>query len=149
MPGGNFTNHARVMNGALYFLEGDGLWKSDGTAAGTFLLKEKEGSFTLSPELLIAVNGLLYFTGNDDVHGLELWKSDGTSAGTVLLKDIYTGSNSSDINAFAKVGNKLMFSANDGINGNEIWVSDGTEAGTKMMQDIEPGSGSSMASAIL
>lgn len=148
MPGGNFSNHAVVMNGLLYFLEGDGLWKSDGTEAGTLLLKQKEGSFTLSPELLIAVNGLLYFTLNDDIHGMELWKSDGTSAGTVLLKDIYTGSNSSDINAFAKVGNKLMFSANDGINGNELWVSDGTEAGTKLMQDIEPGSGSSMSSAL-
>jgi ELWxxDGT repeat protein len=63
-----------------------------------------------------------------------------------LLKDIYIGTTSSDINAFAKVGNKLLFSANNGINGNEIWVSDGTEAGTRMVQDIEPGSGSSMES---
>jgi len=144
MSGDNFTNHGTIMNGALYFLEGDGLWKSDGTPSGTILLKEKGGSFALSPELLIPINGLLYFTGNDDAHGLELWKSDGTAAGTVLLKDIYSGSTSSDINAFAKVGNKLMFSANDGIHGNEIWVSDGTGAGTKMVQDVEPGIGSSM-----
>ena len=148
MPGGNFTNHATVMNGSLYFLEGDGIWKSDGTASGTILLKEKGGSFGFSPELLTTINGILYFTGNDDAHGLELWKSDGTSAGTVLLKDIYDGTSSSDINAFAKVGNKLMFSANDGVHGNEIWISDGTETGTKMVQDIEPGSGSSMESQL-
>ncbi|MEP7374414.1 MAG: ELWxxDGT repeat protein [Chitinophagaceae bacterium] len=146
MSGDNFTNHATVMNGALYFLEGDGLWKSDGTTSGTVLLKEKGGSFAFSPELVMAVNGLIYFTGNDDAHGLELWKSDGTEAGTVLLKDIYSGSTSSDINAFAKVGNKLMFSANDGIHGNEIWISDGTNAGTKMVQDVEPGAESSMES---
>jgi len=146
MLGGNFTNHATVMNDALYFLEGDGIWKSDGTTSGTILLKEKGGSFAFSPELLTTINGLLYFTGYDDAHGLELWKSDGTSAGTVLLKDIYDGTSGSDINAFAKVGNKLMFSANDGIHGNEIWISDGTETGTKMVQDIEPGSGSSMES---
>jgi len=144
MQGGNFTNHSTVLNGVLYFLEGDGLWKSDGTTSGTILLKEKGGSFAFSPELLMAVNGLIYFTGNDDTHGLELWKSDGTAGGTVLLKDIYVGSTSSDINAFAMVGNKLMFSANNGVNGNEIWVSDGTEAGTRMVQDIEPGGGSSM-----
>ena len=144
MSGDNFTNHATIMNGALYFLEGDGLWKSDGTPSGTVLLKEKGGSFAFSPELLMPINGLLYFTGNDDAHGLELWKSDGTAAGTVLLKDIYSGATSSDINAFAKVGNKLMFSANDGIHGNEVWVSDGTDAGTKMVQDIEPGIESSM-----
>ena len=146
MPGGNFTNHATIMNGNLYFLEGDGLWKSDGTTSGTVLLKEKGGSFALSPELVMTINGLIYFTGNDDAHGLELWKSDGTAGGTVLLKDIYIGTTSSDINAFAKVGNKLMFSANDGVHGNEIWISDGTVAGTKMVQDIEPGSGSSMES---
>lgn len=147
MPGGNYSNHAAVMNGALYFLEGDGLWKSDGTSAGTFLLKQKEGSFTLSPELLTSVNGLLYFTLSDDTHGMELWKSDGTSAGTALLKDIHAGSSNSNINAFTKVGNKLMFSADDGINGSEIWISDGTETGTKMIQDIEAGPGSSMISA--
>ena len=134
------------MNGALYFLEGNGLWKSDGTTAGTGLLKEKGGSFAFSPELLMAVNNQLFFTGNDDANGLELWKSNGTAAGTVLLKDINPGSSSSDINAFSKVGSKLMFSANDGINGNEIWISDGTPAGTRIMQDIEPGSGSSMES---
>ena len=148
IPGGNFNNHPTVMNGALYLLEGDGLWKSDGTTAGTVLLKEKGGTVSLSPELLIAVNNKLFFTGNDDAHGLELWTSDGTTAGTVLLKDIYTGSSNSELNAFSKVGNKLMFSADNGINGNEIWISDGTTAGTLMMQDIEPGIGSSMASQI-
>lgn len=148
IPGGNFSNHAIIMNGSLYFLEGDGLWKSDGTEAGTVLIKQKEGLFTSSVELLTAVNGLLYFTLNDDTHGMELWKSDGTPTGTILLKDIYAGSNNSDINSFTRIGNKLIFSANDGINGNELWESDGTAAGTKLLQDIEPGPASSMPSVI-
>ncbi len=147
MQAGNFSNHAAVMNNILYFLEADGLWKSDGTNAGTELLKAKGGSFVFSPELLTVINGSVYFTGNDDEHGLELWISDGTAEGTVLIKDIYEGSASSDINAFAKVGDKLMFTANNGINGNELWISDGTAAGTKMVQDIEPGSEGSMQSA--
>jgi len=146
MPGGNFSNHSTVLNGNLYFLEGDGLWKSDGSTSGTILLKEKRGSLTASPELMMAVNGLLYFTGNDDANGLELWKSDGTAGGTALLKDIHAGPESSELNAFAKVGNKLFFSANDGIHGNEIWLSDGTPGGTRIVQDIEPGSGSAMES---
>ena len=144
MPGGNFNNHPTVMNGALYFLEGDGLWKSDGTTGGTILLMQKGGTFSLSPELLIAVNNKLFFTGNDDVHGLELWTSNGTAGGTVLVKDINPGTNNSELNAFTKVGSKLMFTADNGVNGNEIWVSDGTATGTVMVQDIEPGSGSSM-----
>ena len=144
MPGGNFNNHPVVMNGVLYFLEGDGLWKSDGTAGGTVLLHQKGGTFSLSPELMIAVNNKLFFTGNDDAHGMELWTSDGTAGGTLLLKDINPGINNSELNAFTKVGNKLMFTADNGVNGNEIWTSDGTAAGTIMVQDIEPGSGSSM-----
>ena len=148
IPGGNFDNHPTVMNGALYLLEGDGLWKSDGTAAGTFLLKQKGGVFSLSPEMMIAVGSKLFFTGNDDAHGLELWVSDGTVAGTVLLKDINPGSTNGDLNAFTRVGSRLMFTADNGTNGNELWTSDGTAAGTSMVQDIEPGSGSSMTSQI-
>lgn len=144
LPGGNFSNHPAVMNGVLYFLEADGLWKSDGTAAGTVLLKEKGGAFSFSPDLLTVINGTIFFTGNDDEHGLELWKSDGTAAGTVLLKDIYPGTSSSEINSFASIANKLMFTANDGVNGNELWISDGTASGTRLVQDIEPGSEGSM-----
>lgn len=142
--GGNFENHCTVVNGVLYFLESDGLWKSDGTESGTVLIKNRDNSFPYSPELLTAVNGLLFFTGYDATHGWELWKSDGTAAGTILVKDINTGINNSDINSFAKIGNKLMFSANNDINGREIWVSDGTAAGTKLVQDIDPGSGSAV-----
>jgi ELWxxDGT repeat protein len=147
MPGGNFSIHPAVMNNTLYFLEGDGLWKSDGTTAGTELIKQKGGTFALSPELLTVFNGSIYFTGNDDEHGLELWKSDGTASGTSLLKDIYEGSTSSDINSFVKIGNTLMFTANNGINGTELWVTDGTVAGTKMVQDFQTGSEGSMPAA--
>src|SRR5262245_52235382 len=40
------------------------------------------------PESLVEMNGTLFFSDSDDVHGVELWKSDGTEAGTVLVKDI-------------------------------------------------------------
>src|SRR4029078_11195300 len=99
------------------------------------------GTFSLSPELMIAVNNKLFFTGNDDENGLELWTSDGTVAGTVLVKDINPGANNSELNAFTKVGNKLMFTADNGVNGNEIWTTDGTAAGTPMFSDRKPRGG--------
>lgn len=142
--GGNFENHCTTLNGALYFLESDGLWKSDGTELGTVLLKSRDDSFPYSPELLMSVNGLLYFTGYDAMHGWELWKSDGTPGGTTLVKDINAGVDNSGINSFATIGNKLMFSADNAIQGGELWVSDGSAAGTKLVQDIEPGSGSAI-----
>ena len=42
-----------------------------------------------SPRELTAVNGTLFFSADDGVHGEELWKSDGTAEGTVLVKDIF------------------------------------------------------------
>src|SRR5437764_7940896 len=41
---------------------------------------------------LVNVNGTLFFSADDGVHGQELWKSDGTAAGTVLVSDINPGS---------------------------------------------------------
>ncbi len=69
------------------------LWKSDGTAAGTVLVRDiVPNTSTSAPGALIDVNGTLFFAVNDSVHGRELWKSDGTAAGTVLVRDINPGS---------------------------------------------------------
>ena len=94
------------VNGTLFFSASDGsvdssandgingreLWKSDGTEAGTVLVKDiLAGSGDSSPRNLTNVNGILYFLANDGINGEELWKSDGTAAGTVLVKDILLG----------------------------------------------------------
>lgn len=142
--GGNFDNHCVTVGGYLYFIETDGLWKSDGTEAGTILLKERGDSYFNNVEVVAALNGQVYFTGYDDTHGWELWKTDGTAGGTQMVKDINPGIDNSEINSFAKVGNKLMFTASDGVHGNEIWVTDGTPAGTRLVQDIETGSGDAL-----
>ena len=71
-------------------IHGGELWKSDGTRAGTVLVKDidpGDGDYT-APSSLTDVGGTLFFTADDGTHGRELWKSDGTEAGTVLVKDI-------------------------------------------------------------
>ena len=40
------------------------------------------------------VDGFVYFSANDGVHGYELWRTDGTEAGTTMVKDINQGENS-------------------------------------------------------
>lgn len=111
------------------------LWISDGTTAGTTLLKGEP------PDNLVAVNGTLFFAGSATGLGNELWKSDGTTNGTVLVKDIRPGSGHSNPANLVNVNGTLFFTANDGTNGVELWMSDGTTNGTVMVKDIIAGSG--------
>jgi ELWxxDGT repeat protein len=130
----------------LFFAANDGvngleLWKSDGTAAGTVLVKDiNPGSSGSYPRNLTVMGNTLFFTADDGVNGNELWKSDGTAAGTVLVKDINPGSSGSYPRNLTVMGNTLFFAADDGVNGNELWKSDGTAAGTVLVKDIRPGS---------
>ena len=73
---------------------GEELWKSDGTKAGTVLVKDinPDDDATSSPSVPDRVSAArLFFTADDGTHGRELWRSDGTRAGTVLVKDINPG----------------------------------------------------------
>ena len=138
-----------TVDGTLYFTayneaSGRELWKSDGTEAGTVLVKDVfPGANYSDVSNLTSVGGTLYFTANDGVVGTELWKSNGTEAGTVLVKDIRAGAVGSGLGALTNVGGTLFFNARDGVTGAELWKSDGTEAGTVLVKDILAGEESS------
>lgn len=145
-PVAKFTEY----NGALYFIANDGvhgyeLWRTDGSAAGTYLVKDIlpgagsafDTSATAPKPLFSVLNNVLYFVANDGVYGKELWRTDGTNAGTYLLKDINPGSAGASTTEF-KVGNGLLFfDANDGTHGLELWRTDGSAGGTVMVSDIQ------------
>jgi ELWxxDGT repeat protein len=101
------------------------LWCSDGTAEGTFRLRDlnpgSASAFSQTPGSvrLANVNGTLFFAASDDTHGTELWKSDGTPKGTVLVKDIVVGTSSSQARGLVEVNGALYFLANDPIG---IWA---------------------------
>ena len=114
---------------------GNEVWRSDGTEAGTFLLKDINPLTTFIPFNLTAFEGGVVFGEFSDVFGTEIWKSDGTTAGTVLLKDITPGPSGTPFLAgFAVFENKLYFPA-----ASDLWTSDGTEAGTTRLFDFGPG----------
>jgi len=98
------------------------LWRSDGTEAGTELVKDiYPGSSTSSPSGLTVVNGTLFFLAQDAGHGTELWRSDGTEAGTELVEDIYPGVYGSRPSDLTVVNGTLFFTAGDGTHGSELW----------------------------
>ncbi|NVO19880.1 MAG: T9SS type A sorting domain-containing protein [Bacteroidetes bacterium] len=148
----DWTSSFMVLNNKIYFeasesIHGRELWESDGTAAGTKLLKDiypgaESGLDYLTDFTLL--NGKFYFSAKDEVHGFELWESDGTEAGTQLVKDIKPGSASGFSPSFQifPFKNKIYFQADNGdiSIGRELWSSDGTSGGTQLLKDINTGS---------
>ncbi len=122
------------MGGFFYFSASDGqngttgreLWRTDGTAGGTTLVKDiNPGAGDSSPDLLTVVGTNLFFVATDGVHGRELWKSDGTSAGTVMVVDLVPGGADAGITEIEPAGSGVFFSTNGAV-----FKSDGTAGGT-------------------
>jgi ELWxxDGT repeat protein len=140
--GPGFAPDLTAVNGTLFFVANDGpsgpeLWKTDGTVAGTVLVKDitpgNPGSGTFDePIRLTSVNGTLFFAANDLTTGTELWKSDGTTAGTVLVADLSHGAVGSDPQGLVDLDGILLFT----VSGSAIWRSDGTATGTQQVAPI-------------
>ena len=143
--GASSPDNLMAVGDMLFFFATDGstgreLWKSDGTNAGTKLVKDIQPGSADGPiggsRMMAAIGNTLFFVANDGVSGAELWKSDGTSDGTVLVTDLNAGSNGSLPQQLTSVNGTLFFTADNGINGHELWKSDGTAAGTVLVKDI-------------
>lgn len=137
-----------------YFIAKDSLWgyelwRSDGTASGTFPLKDaypgiqRNSRTTIEPQGFTSLGNELIFFQNDATHGRELWKTDGTTNGTQMVMDIFPGPVPGildDTNPeTATLNQYVFFTAKDSIHGMELWKTDGTSNGTQMVHDIQPG----------
>ena len=100
------------------------LWRTDGTRAGTVLVKELPpvpAGFPAFDHYLSVAGDTLYWTPLAPGLGRELWRSDGTPEGTVLAQDIVPGPTGSRPFPLAAMGDALLFSADDGVHGTELW----------------------------
>lgn len=96
------------------------LWKTDGTEAGTTPITPAN-YFVEFPWDLANVDGTLYFTADDRVHGHEVWTSDGTFETTKLLVDLVPGTDHGTAFNFLAVNGVAFFVGDDGIAGSELW----------------------------
>lgn len=138
-----FNTDYIAMNSKLYFtandsVNGSELWVTDGTAAGTKLVKDiypgTAGSF---PGIAgsLAFNNKLYFRATDTANNSELWVSDGTDTGTRKFFELVAGDAGSQFAGFITYKDKLYFAAAPAPSTNkwQWFATDGTTAGTQFV----------------
>ncbi|MEY2974081.1 MAG: hypothetical protein RIR49_501, partial [Actinomycetota bacterium] len=133
------------------------LWTSDGTVAGTSILKNINPSGSSNPIQITEFGDGWLFVADDGQTGFELWFTDGTADGTRLVKDINPGPGDSWPGKAGKslstgmrgdglyvIDGVAYFWAFTAAGGGEPWKSDGTENGTVMIQDLVAGTNDGM-----
>ncbi len=146
-----YTTQLAVLRDTVLFFADDGirgteLWRSDGTEAGTYCVKDIwPGPGSSGPFKLVSLGGVVYFTANDSVNGAELWRSDGTTDGTQLVKDLTPEPGKSSCPQLWVTANRLFLTAWTPELGTELWTSDGIGKGTYCFFDLNPGPSSSAA----
>lgn len=138
-PLGSMPDSLRVAGDALYFgavpVGGDPAlsfgepWISDGTLAGSRMLRALRPAASSSMSYGVAYGGAYYFLLTQPATGFELWRSDGTAAGTQLFLDLWPGPQSGFPASFVVKNGLLYFFGRDAA-GAALWRTDGTAGGT-------------------
>jgi ELWxxDGT repeat protein len=118
---------AAEFGGLFYFSAYDAesgmeLWKTDGTAAGTVLVKDvfPGADYGSYPMGLTAAGGKLFFTASD-AEGSRLWQTDGSAAGTTPVEFVGVPGFRA-LAALGSLNGSLLFQGDDGAIGTELWA---------------------------
>jgi ELWxxDGT repeat protein len=127
--------------GVAYFAHDDGVhgtevWKTDGTAAGTALLKDvRPGPAGSEPSHFAAVGSAVFFVVDDGAGNQQLWRTEGTPVSTKLVRQFDAAPDGACLSNLIDV-NGVAFFAVDGYARRVLWKSDGTAAGTVPIRSI-------------
>jgi len=118
-------------NNLLYFGQGFPetgyeLWRSDGTEAGTFMIKDiwpgPDGQGAFGP-VVFDFNNVTFVNPNDGSNGIELWRTNGTWGGTDLVQDFEPGAGSSVFFGMFDINGTVFALVETSAFGTELWVS--------------------------
>jgi ELWxxDGT repeat protein len=159
IPGG-------VVGGRLLLAAGDGrsgreLWASDGTPAGTVLVRDinpgrspgaptpcedvpsgphrHDTGLSSNPSGFAVLGSVALFAADDGVHGRELWITNGTFPGTHRVADLVPGPRGSEPHDLVRFHDGIYFLATNigaGGPGESLWRTDGTNRGTTRVRDL-------------
>lgn len=123
--GGIFANY----NGVTLFaaedsVNGRELWKTDGTAAGTVLVKDifpgtDSGLSNFTD--FVFFNDKIYFSAMNSTNDQEVWRTDGTTAGTVEISNINPDNGANYPHSYKIVGDYLVFYFSTSIAYGGLW----------------------------
>ncbi|MBK8110998.1 MAG: hypothetical protein IPK46_12040 [Saprospiraceae bacterium] len=116
---------------------GSEVWVSDGTSAGTKLLKDiNTGAASSNPETFFKFNNKVYFFATSDIFdGSEMWETQGTPATTKKVKLLDDKSATIGCLVVATNAQNFYFAMRLG-SGDQLWKSDGTAENTKIVATL-------------
>jgi ELWxxDGT repeat protein len=150
VPGISYYSYATIPTGFLFIVfdetYGQEPWFTDGTSAGTHVLRDiVTFPDSSDPQGLMPLGNEVFFFARDRTRGYELWKSDGTGEGTRLAAELTPGREPTSPprpGKHVEAGGKLFFQLNPGL-----WKTDGTQAGTLQITPENLQIGSELATA--
>lgn len=137
LPDGRLLFRARHTNGVE-------VWVSDGTALGTFEVKDihpgAQGSAAMHPR---RIGDHVWFAASNAT-GWAVWKSGGTEAGTVMVADLNPGAPDAAPGRFTVRDDQVLFVGFDSAHGAELWAADIAATGAVRLADFRTGASSGL-----
>src|SRR5215210_4777844 len=152
-----------VVGGRLILAADDGrsgreLWASDGTPAGTVLVRDinpgrtpgapepcedfpdaprrHDTGLSSDPQGFMLLGGVALFSADDGLRGRELWVTNGTFRGTHRVADLVPGPRGSAPHDLLRFHGQVYFLAANPGRGESLWRTDGTARGTTRVLDL-------------
>lgn len=137
-------------NGILFSASGPGTgsepWASDGTAAGTRLVRDLyPGPGESRPAGFVVLGDRALFGASSPEHPFSLWRSDSTEAGTEMIADPFLDPGSSNPRELTAWKDRLYLAADAlyGVPG--IWFLDGNAGAWGLLRSFDSGPSSPFA----